>query len=56
MGVIRTYSKPRVCLVCGKPIPSKKRSYCSVECSNKARIRIEMDRRKFAKERGQEIW
>lgn len=50
MGVIRTYSKPRVCVVCGKPITSKQKAYCSVECKNKARVIQQRNDRRFARE------
>ena len=56
MGAIRTYRKQKVCKVCGKPIPSQKRYFCSKECSNKARVLIEVDRRKFNRQMGLEVW
>ena len=56
MGAIRTYRKQKVCKVCGKPIPSTKRYFCSVECKKKARVLIEVDRRKFNRQMGLEVW
>ena len=52
MGTIRTYSKPRYCVVCGQPIPSTKRSYCSEVCHDNALKIVTKNDRKFARELG----
>lgn len=48
----RTYRKQKVCVVCGKPIPYYKRSYCSDECTKEARRRQMKNDRKNAREMG----
>lgn len=48
----RTYRKPKVCIVCGVPIPSTKKRYCSEECRKKARIIQQRNDRRAAKELG----
>lgn len=51
-SVLRTYSKPRKCIICGNDIPSTKRSYCSKECRKEALRRMAKNERKRARELG----
>ena len=48
----RTYRKPKVCVVCGKPLPSHKRFFCSDECHKEADSRAAKNGRKEAQELG----
>ena len=48
----RTYRKQKHCIVCGKPISSDRRSYCSKDCCRIARNERAKNDRVSAKEMG----
>ena len=44
-------TKQKHCVVCGKPLLRKQRSYCSKECYKEALRRVERNERKFMNEK-----